>query len=122
MIDTSRGKVFKAEEVDWIEAPGHFSAFSKLLINEQNGSKYFDFRVSSYQPKGYCEAHKHEFAENIYYILKGTGIVELDGNRTLVGPGTVIFIPPKVVHKIINTGFEDLIFIVAASPPQDMPK
>jgi mannose-6-phosphate isomerase-like protein (cupin superfamily) len=122
MMDTSRGKVFQAEEVDWIEAPGHFSAFSKLLINEQNGSKYFDFRVSSYQPKGYCEAHKHEFAENIYYILKGTGIVELDGNRTLVGPGTVIFIPPKVVHKIINTGFEDLIFIVVGSPPQDMAK
>lgn len=122
MGEKPEAKVFQAEEVDWIEAPGHFSAFSKLLINERTGSKYFDFRVSSYQPKGYCEAHKHEIAENIYYILKGTGVVELDGNRRLVTPGTVIFIPPKVLHKIINTGFEDLIFIVAASPPQDMPK
>jgi oxalate decarboxylase/phosphoglucose isomerase-like protein (cupin superfamily) len=34
----------------------------------------------------------------------------------------VIFVPPKVKHAISNTGFEDLIFIVAASPPQDMPK
>ncbi len=115
-------KIFRAEEINWIEAPGHYSAFSKLLINEQTGSKYFDFRVSSYQPKGYCDTHSHEHAENIYYILKGNGIVELDGKRHLVVPGTFIFIPPKVKHAIINTGFEDLIFIVAASPPQDMPK
>ncbi len=115
-------KVFHAEEIDWIEAPGHFSAFSKLLVNESHGSKYFDFRISSYQPKGYCEAHTHQNAENIYYIIKGNGIVELDGKRQRVSPGTVIFIPPKVKHAILNTGFEDLIFIVAASPSKDMPK
>ena len=115
-------KIFRAEEVNWIEPPGHFSAFSKLLVNESMGSRYFDFRVSSYQPKGYCETHSHENAENIYYILKGTGIAELDGKRHLVSPGVVIFIPPKVEHAIYNTGFEDLIFIVTGSPPQDMPK
>jgi mannose-6-phosphate isomerase-like protein (cupin superfamily) len=115
-------KITQAEEMDWIEAPGHYSAFSKLLVNESHGSKYFDFRVSSYQPKGYCEPHTHEIAENIYYILKGTGIVELEGVRHLVGPGKVIFVPPGVEHGIANTGFEDLIFIVAASPPQDMPR
>ena len=117
-----RGKIFKAQELDWIKAPGHFSAFSKLLVNESSRSRYFDFRISSYQPKGYCEAHVHKRAENIYYILKGEGVVELDGKRHLVGPGVVIFIPPMVKHAIINTGFEDLVFIVAASPPQDMPK
>ena len=115
-------KVFQAEEVDWVEAPGHFSAFSKLLVNESHGSKFFDFRVSSYQPKGYCAAHVHETAENIYYVLKGKGIVELDSVRHLVSAGSVIFIPPGVKHAIINTGFEDLIFIVAASPPRDMPR
>jgi len=115
-------KIFQAEELDWIEAPAHHSAFSKLLVNESHGSKYFDFRISSYQPKGYCEPHTHDIAENIYYILQGTGIVELEGVRHLVGPGKVVFVPPGVEHAIANTGFEDLIFIVAASPPQDMPR
>ena len=115
-------KIFQAEEVNWTEPPAHSSAFSKLLINESHGSKYFDFRVSSYQPKGYCDPHTHEIAENIYYVLKGKGVVELDGKRHLVGPGTVIFIPPGVEHAMVNTGFEDLIFIVVASPPQDMPR
>lgn len=115
-------KLFRASEVDWIEAPGHYSAFSKILISEADGSKYFDFRVSIYQPKGYCEVHTHETAENIYYILQGEGIVELNGEKHLVDPGMVVFVPPGVPHGIKNTGFEDLIFIVAASPPQDMPK
>ena len=117
-----KAKIYKAAEADWIEAPGHHSAFSKLLVNESDGSKYFDFRVSSYQPKGYCEIHTHQTAENIYYILQGEGIMELDGQRHLVGPGMVVFIPPGVEHGISNTGFEDLIFVVAASPPQDMPR
>jgi len=116
----AEAKIVRAEEVEWMEPAGHFSAFSKLLVNESIGSKYFDFRVSSYQPKGYCAVHAHEFAENIYYILKGNGLMELDGKKHLVGPGMDIFIPAKVKHGIMNTGFEDLIFIVAASPPQDM--
>lgn len=115
-----KAKITRAEEVEWIEPAAHYSAFSKLLVNESHGSKYFDFRVSSYQPRGYSEPHVHKTAENIYYILKGQGVVELDDERHLVGPGMVVFIPAGVKHGISNTGFEDLIFIVAASPPQDM--
>ena len=71
---------------------------------------------------GCCEPHTHETAENIYYVIKGQGVVELDGKRHLIGPGMVVFIPAGVEHGIANTGFEDLVFIVAASPPQDMPR
>jgi mannose-6-phosphate isomerase-like protein (cupin superfamily) len=117
-----KAKIFRAAEKDWTEPPGHQNAFSKLLINESDGSKYFDFRISSYQPKGHVEVHAHETAEHVYYILQGEGIVELDGQRHLVSPGMVVFIPPGVEHGIANTGFEDLIFVVAASPPQDMPR
>jgi mannose-6-phosphate isomerase-like protein (cupin superfamily) len=66
--------------------------------------------------------HVHEVAENVYYILKGAGVVELDGERHVVGPHTVIHIPPGVRHGIFNTGLEDLLFIVVASPPGDMPE
>lgn len=117
------GRIFRVEEVEWSEPPGHLGgAFSKLLVNESHGSKYFDFRLSIYQPKGYVEPHIHEKSEQIYYILKGNGIFELDEKKHLVGPGTVIFIPPYVKHGITNSGFEDLIFIVVASPPKGIPE
>ena len=117
-----KAKVMRAEEAFWEEPPGHFAAFSKMLVHPSNAdTRFFDFRISSYQPKGYAEVHVHEVAENIYYILQGKGIVELDGTRHLVEPHTVVHIPAGVRHGIFNTGLEDLVFIVAASPPSDMP-
>ncbi|HET7340352.1 MAG TPA: cupin domain-containing protein [Methylomirabilota bacterium] len=117
-----RARVFRMEEQLWQLPPGHFEAFSKLLVHPTNSdTRYFDFRISSYQPRGYAEVHVHEVAENLYYILRGTGVVELDGERHLVEPGHVIHIPPGVRHGIFNTGLEDLVFIVVASPPGDMP-
>jgi mannose-6-phosphate isomerase-like protein (cupin superfamily) len=118
-----KAKLMRAEEAFWEQPPGHFGAFSKMLVHPSNAdTRYFDFRISSYQPKGYAEVHVHQAAENLYYILQGKGIVELDGARHLVEPHVVVHIPPGVRHGIFNTGLEDLIFIVVASPPGDMPK
>ena len=118
----SKAKVMRMEEALWELPPGHFSAFSKLLVHPTNSdTRYFDFRISSYQPRGYAEVHSHDVAENLYYILRGKGIVELDGVRHLVEPDMVIHIPPGVRLGIFNTGIEDLVFIVVASPPSDMP-
>ena len=118
-----KAKVMRAEEAFWEQPPGHFEAFSKMLVHPNNAdTQYFDFRISSYQPKGYAEVHVHEVAENIYYVLQGKGMVELDGKRHLVEPHMVVHIPAGVRHGIFNTGLEDLIFIVVASPPADMPQ
>jgi mannose-6-phosphate isomerase-like protein (cupin superfamily) len=126
MAEQARGKgkakVMRMEQAMWELPPGHFQAFSKLLVHPTNAdTRYFDFRISSYQPRGYAEVHSHQVAENLYYILQGRGLVELDGVRHLVEPHMVIHIPPGVRHGIFNTGLEDLVFIVVASPPSDMP-
>ena len=106
-------------EVMWEDLPGHFGgALSKLIVTPKNAStKYFDFRLSTYQPKGYVEEHIHEVEEQIYYILEGEGIMELDGDKKIVRPGLTIFIPPKVRHALYNTGTKDLTFLVVSSPP-----
>jgi mannose-6-phosphate isomerase-like protein (cupin superfamily) len=118
-----RAKVFRAEEVMWEQPPGHYSAFSKMLVHPSNSeTRGLDFRISSYQPMGYAEVHSHKQAENIYYVLRGKGIVELDGERILLEPQMGVFIPPGVKHGIYNTGLEDLVFVVVAWPADDMPR
>ena len=118
-----RGKVFRAEEVAWVSPAGHYGSFSKMLISPENSeTQSIDFRISIYHPQGYAEVHQHTVAENIYYIIRGTGLVELDGEKYVVEPNTVIYIPPGVKHGIWNTGFEDLVMIVLAVPAQDMPR
>ncbi|MDB5042841.1 MAG: Cupin 2 conserved barrel domain protein [Candidatus Eremiobacteraeota bacterium] len=114
-------RLVRIEEVPWIEAPGHHGALSKLLVNPDNcGTKYYDFRISSYEPKGHVEVHTHTEAEHVYYILSGKGLMTLGDETVVVEPHTAIFIAPGVKHAIDNTGIENLVFIVVAVPPNEL--
>ncbi|WNI18739.1 cupin domain-containing protein [Actinacidiphila sp. ITFR-21] len=109
-------------EVLWEQPPNHFDALSKMLVRPENSdSVLFDFRISTYQPKGYVAPHVHRAQEQIYYILEGEGLMELEGERTVVAPWTVVHIPPGVEHAIYNTGMIDLKFVVVTTPPEDGP-
>jgi mannose-6-phosphate isomerase-like protein (cupin superfamily) len=105
----------------WEEPPAHYGgAYSKMLVRpEPCGSKSLDYRVSVYQPKAYVAPHRHRIQEQIYHVLDGEGLMELEGERTIVRKDDVIFIPPGVEHAIYNTGMTDLRFIVVTSPPDE---
>ncbi len=120
MSDKPKATIRHGAEVLWEQPPGHFDAFSKMLIRPENAdSKLFDFRISSYQPKGYVAPHKHEIQEQIYYILDGEALMEVEGERTVVTPWTIVHLPPGVEHAIYNTGMTDLKFVVVTVPPDD---
>jgi len=120
MIERNKATIRNIAEVLWETPPQHYDAHSKLLVNPQNNSTMrFDFRISSYQPKGYVAPHSHKVQEQIYHIVQGEGLMELDDARHVVRAHDCIFIPPGVVHAIYNTGLTDLVFFVATSPPED---
>jgi len=56
--------------------------------------------------------HRQE-ADEIYYILSGTGTLTLNGARTVVGPGTAILTRTGSSHGLQQLGAEDLVIIVA---------
>ncbi|TCK29206.1 cupin domain [Ancylobacter aquaticus] len=115
-----KATIRRGAEVFWEEPPAHFGAYSKMLVRPENAdTRLIDFRISSYQPKGFVGPHKHVVQEQIYYILEGEGLMEIDGERTVVQPWTVIFLPPGVEHAIYNTGMVDLKFVVVTTPPDD---
>ena len=117
--DINEAIIRKAVEVMWEDLPGHFDgALSKMLITPSNApTKHFDFRLSTYQPKGFVAKHRQEVEEQIYYMLEGEGLMELDGVRKVVRSGATIFIPSGVEHALYNTGTNDLTFLVITSPP-----
>jgi mannose-6-phosphate isomerase-like protein (cupin superfamily) len=108
-------------EEPWQQFPGHFGgALSKALVRPENvGSRLVDYRISTYQPMAYVERHAHKVQEQIYHVLEGEGMMEIDGRRQVVRRHDVIYLPPGVEHSINNTGVEDLIFIVVTSPISD---
>jgi len=113
--------VHNIAEIPWNQFPGHFgSALSKPLVRpETAGSALIDYRISTYQPMGYVALHTHKVQEQVYHILDGEGVMEMDGQRRLVRKHDVIFIPPGVAHGITNSGLSDLTFIVVTTPVND---
>jgi len=108
-------------EVPWQEFPGHFGgALSKALLGPQDASaRLIDYRISCYQPMAHVAVHTHKVQEQIYHVLEGEGMMEIDGRRRVVRRHDVIYIPPGVEHGISNTGLTDLTFIVATTPAED---
>jgi len=108
-------------EVAWEELPAHHGgAFSKLLVHpETTGSRHIDHRISAYQPRAHVAPHTHKVQEQVYHVLDGEGLMEIDDSKRVVRRHDVIFIPPGVRHAIYNTGLTDLVFLVVTSPVSD---
>jgi mannose-6-phosphate isomerase-like protein (cupin superfamily) len=124
MSETSRatGAVIRnIAEVPWEELPGHHGgALSKLLVHpDTTGSRHIDHRISVYQPKAYVAPHAHKAQEQVYHVLEGEGLMEIEDERRVVRRHDVIFLPPGVRHAIHNTGLTDLVFLVVTAPVKD---
>ncbi|MGC1478972.1 MAG: cupin domain-containing protein [Chthoniobacterales bacterium] len=61
------------------------------------------------------DRHFHKLSEEIYFILTGSGRMEIDGETREVGPDDAILIPPGCWHQITAT--ENLRFLCACAPP-----
>jgi mannose-6-phosphate isomerase-like protein (cupin superfamily) len=113
--------ILNIAEVPWNELPGHHGgALSKLLVHPESvGSLHIDHRISSYQPKAFVAPHIHKIQEQVYHVLDGEGLMEIDGQRRVVRRHDVVFVPPGVEHALYNTGLAALTFLVITAPVSD---
>ena len=111
-------------EVKWREFPDHHGgALSKpLVMPETAGSRHIDYRISMYQPMAHVKLHRHKAQEQVYHVIEGEGLMEIDGEKHVVRRHDFIFLPPGVDHSIENTGLVDLVFLVVTSPVTDAPR
>jgi mannose-6-phosphate isomerase-like protein (cupin superfamily) len=61
------------------------------------------------------ERHHHKLSEEFYFILEGSGTMEIDGETREVTPGDAILIPPGAWHQI--TASQTLRFLCCCAPP-----
>lgn len=61
-----------------------------------------------------AKLHYHKRATELYYVLEGEGVVLLDGQEQPVRKGSVVHIPPGVVHgalgrmRVLVVGIPDI--------------
>ena len=64
--------------------------------------------------------HYHRDTTEVYYILEGTGKIELDGEWRPIEPGAMIWIPNGTRHRLVADGeVKTIVFGVPAFNPDD---
>jgi len=119
--DARKAIIRNIAETPWREFANHFGgALSKPLVRpETTGSRHIDYRISLYQPMAHVAKHAHKVQEQVYHVIEGEGLMEIDGEKRVVRKHDFIFLPPGVEHSIENTGLTDLVFLVVTSPVSD---
>jgi len=64
---------------------------------------------------GQTRRHHHKRSEELYYVLSGRGVMEIDGATQEVAGGDAILIPPGAWHQI--RAMEPLSFLCCCAPP-----
>lgn len=62
-----------------------------------------------------ARAHHHETLTEIYYVLEGSGHLELDEDRVALSPGVAVLIRPGTRHRAVGK----LRVLVISTPPFD---
>jgi len=89
---------------------------SYLLVSAKTcGAENLVITIVEMEPGGFQHLHSHK-PEQMYYILEGQGLMNVDGEERSVQAGDCIFFPPAAVHGLKNTGEGKLRYISAASP------
>ena len=60
--------------------------------------------------------HFHKKSQQLFYILAGTAVFEIDGQVVNMDIGETVHVLPGIPHRIFNKRDVDLRFIVVSSP------
>jgi mannose-6-phosphate isomerase-like protein (cupin superfamily) len=69
------------------------------------------------EPGQETERHYHARTQEIYLVTKGSGSLEVDGERRRVRPGDAVLIPPGAWHTLENDGASELTILCVCVPP-----
>lgn len=68
------------------------------------GSLVLAFENSVYFTQGSSPLHSDDDSEEIIYVRRGTGYVQIDDRQVPVRPGAAVAVPRSVKHRVVNTG------------------
>lgn len=86
-------------------------------LHEQTNLKLnYSLAHATVKPGSATVPHRFKTASEVYYILKGSGIMHINDQSESVNLGEVIYIPPMAIQYIENTGGVDLEFLCIVYP------
>ncbi len=85
-------------------------------VNPRAPAKNMGLVLFYVPPHAILEPGQHE-TEETYCILEGQGTMAFANFKREVKKGDFVYLPPWCLHGIENTGNENLVVLIATSPP-----
>ena len=106
--------------VEDVKGEAHNGGLVKPLITPDIiGSKGFRMVVAIYEPGKGRENHRHPSVEEAMFIIRGGGVMPVEGEDIPIKPGMALYIPPGAKHGYKNTGKEQMMMVAVISPPRE---
>jgi len=92
-------------------------AVAKEFLSPRNsGLKNLSIALITIPAGVIVKKHYHLASEETYQVVKGAGIMHLDGEEAAMQPGQAVAILPGQWHSIANPYEDDLEMVVTCSP------
>ena len=92
------------------------STIRVLLDARHGGAVKQSLAEATLAPGRATRRHYHGITEEIYVVLEGSGEMEVDGERSPVGPRDAILIPARARHQIRAAEGSELRFLCCCAP------
>ena len=93
----------------------HGGAIAQMILDRRVLKEIGFLATARLAPGKQIEPHIDPM-EEIYFIMNGEGEMSVDKETQRVVPGDAIWIPTGSRHGLVNTGHEDCVILVVASP------
>lgn len=110
-VDEGERRVRRAQVV------GLSSPFILKVDGRNGGSPDLVMGYEDIAPGQAIAAHQHELADEIIFVHRGSGVVELGARVTAFSSGATIYIPKHVRVAVRNTGAEPVSIAFVFSKP-----
>jgi mannose-6-phosphate isomerase-like protein (cupin superfamily) len=89
---------------------------SDRRLSEALGARHLRANVFALA-EGSMSRHLHREQEEVYLVLDGTAMIEVDAEQLIVGEREALAVPARTWHRVTNVGIGPLTFYVVAAPP-----
>ena len=96
-------------------SPGDTNYFA-LLLDPAGDAVDLTCVVEIFKPGGRTPPNTHQVAQELFFVLKGTGRAHCGGRTVELAPGDALLVPPGHEHVIENTGAGKLYTLTVMIP------
>jgi mannose-6-phosphate isomerase-like protein (cupin superfamily) len=108
----------RGAEVPVYHPANHTGTANRRLIGPETvGAKGVEVVLGVVQKNQGALPHAHPGIEQVCYLLEGTALAEVDGERCELKAGDACYFPAGKMHKFVATSEEPVKVLVVYTPP-----